>query len=172
MNGAAGCAISRQYYTDCYIEGHVDFIFGDAKAVFDHCEIHSIPHIAGGYLTAQSNSFPGEDAGYVFNHCRLTADKGAGNVYLGRPWRDYATVIYLNTWMGKHIVPAGWSEWKSAPQPRLPMATYAEFNSSGPGADVKAREPYAKQLTGAEAAKYQTKTYLSGSDGWDPEAVK
>ncbi len=172
MNGAPDCTISRQYYADCYIEGHVDFIFGDAKAVFDHCEIHSIAHAAGGYVTAQSNTRAGQDAGYVFNHCRLTADKGAGDVYLGRPWRDYATVIYLNTWMGKHIMPVGWSDWKSAPAPRLPMATYAEFNSTGPGADAKAREPYAKQLTAAEAAKYATKTYLAGSDGWDPEAVK
>ena len=169
MNDAADCTISRQYYADCYIEGHVDFIFGDAKAVFDHCEIHSIAHIAGGYVTAQSNTRVGQDSGYVFNHCRLTADEGAGSVYLGRPWRGYATVVYLNTWMGKHIVPAGWSEWKSAPQPRLPTATYAEFNSSGPGADAKAREPYAKQLTAAEAAKYATKAYLAGSDGWDPE---
>ncbi|GGA54717.1 pectinesterase [Edaphobacter acidisoli] len=172
MNGAVNCTISRQYYADCYIEGHVDFIFGDAKAVFDHCEIHSIPHIAGGYLTAQSNTRPGQDSGYVFNHCKLTADEGAGNVYLGRPWRDYATVVYLNTWMGKQIMPAGWSDWKSAPAPRLPMTTYAEFNSTGPGADAKDREPYAKQLTAAEAAKYETKAYMAGNDGWNPEAVK
>lgn len=169
MNGAADCRTSRQFYKDCYIEGHVDFIFGDAKAVFENCEIHSIAHPAGGYLTAQSNTRPGQDAGYVFNRCRLTADKGAGQVYLGRPWRDYSTVIYMNTWMGAHIVPAGWSDWKSAPAPRLPTATYAEFNSSGPGANAKAREPYARQLTATEAKKYETRAYLAGSDGWNPE---
>lgn len=172
MKGGVDCTTSRQYYDDCYIEGHVDFIFGDAKAVFENCEIHSIVHPAGGYLTAQSNTRPGQDAGYVFNHCRLTADKGAGEVYLGRPWRDYSTVIYLNTWVGAHIVPTGWSDWKSALAPRLPTATYAEFNSSGPGADAKAREPYAKQLTAAEAKKYETRVYLAGSDGWNPETVR
>jgi pectin methylesterase-like acyl-CoA thioesterase len=166
------CRISRQYYADCYIEGHVDFIFGDAKAVFEGCEIRSIAHAAGGYLTAQSNTKAGQDAGYVFNHCTVTAEEGVANVYLGRPWRDYSTVIFMNTKMGAHIVPAGWSEWKGAPTERLKTATYAEFNSSGPGANPQAREPLSKQLTAAEAKKYETKAFLAGADGWDPAAVR
>ena len=78
----------------------------------------------------------------------------------------------MNTEMGGHIMSAGWFEWKSAPTPRLPMATYAEFNSTGPGANPKEREPYSKQLTAEEAKKYETKAYLAGADGWDPTAVK
>ncbi|WP_213806382.1 pectinesterase family protein [Granulicella sp. dw_53] len=172
MKEGGECVTGRQFYSDCYIEGHVDFIFGDAKAVFEGCEIRSIAHAAGGYLTAQSNTRTGQDAGYVFNHCKLTADAGMGPVYLGRPWRDYSTVIFLNTEMGAHILPEGWSEWKSAPAPRLPTATYAEFHSSGPGANAAAREPLAKQLSAEEAKRYETKTYLRGADGWDPEKVK
>ncbi|MDI1319702.1 MAG: pectinesterase family protein, partial [bacterium] len=30
----------RQYFSDCYIEGSVDFIFGAATAFFDRCHIH------------------------------------------------------------------------------------------------------------------------------------
>jgi pectin methylesterase-like acyl-CoA thioesterase len=175
MKGAeAGpnCVTGRQYYRDCYIEGHVDFIFGDAKAVFENCEIHSIAHEAGGYVTAESNTRPNQDAGYVFNHCQLTADAGAGPVYLGRPWRDYSTVIFLNTKMGSHIRPEGWSDWKSAPAPRLPTATYAEYRSSGPGANSGAREKLSKQLTAEEAKRYETEVYLGGADGWDPTKVK
>lgn len=172
MNGQSPCAVKRQYFADCYIEGHVDFIFGDAKAVFDRCEIHSISHIAGGYLTAQSRSKPDQDSGYVFNRCTLTADPGVKNIYLGRPWREYSTVIYMNTKMDAHIAPEGWSDWKSAPVPRLPTATYAEFNSSGPGANPAAREKWSKQLTAAEAKKYGTKAFLAGADGWDPTKVK
>ncbi|MGD0442603.1 MAG: pectinesterase family protein [Edaphobacter sp.] len=172
MNGQPDCKTGRQYYSDCYIEGHVDFIFGDAKAVFENCEIHSIPHGSGGYLTAQSNTRAEQDAGYVFIHCKITGDKGVGDVYLGRPWRDYSTVIFMNTDIEAPIVAAGWSDWKSAPQPRLPTATYAEFNSTGPGANPKGREPYSKQLTADEARKYETKAYLAGADGWDPAAAK
>jgi pectin methylesterase-like acyl-CoA thioesterase len=168
------CKPSRQYYTDCYIEGHVDFIFGDAKAVFDNCEIRAIPHEAGGYLTAQSNTVPNQDGGYVFKHCRLTADPGVpnGSYYLGRPWRDYSTVIFLNTTIGAHIHPEGWSTWKGSPTERLKTATYAEYNSSGPGANATAREADSKQLTKDEAKKYETKIYLAGADGWDPTVVK
>jgi pectinesterase len=175
MNGAQpgeNCVTGRQYFVDCYIEGHVDFIFGDAKAVFEGCEIRSIAHAEGGYVTAQSNTRAGQDAGYVFNHVKLTADDGSGPVYLGRPWRDYSTVVFMNTEMGAHIQPAGWSEWKGAPTQRLETATYAEFNSSGPGANAKAREPLSKQLTAEEAKKYETREYLKGADGWDPTKVK
>jgi pectin methylesterase-like acyl-CoA thioesterase len=172
MKEGSECKTGRQYYADCYIEGHVDFIFGDAKAVFENCEIHSIPHAPGGYLTAQSNTRPDQDAGYVFNHCKVTADAGAGDVYLGRPWREYSTVIFMNTDIETPIVPVGWSDWKSAPQPRLPTATYAEFHSTGPGANPTARESFAKQLTAEEAKKYETKTYLAGADGWYPAAVR
>ena len=175
MNGAQpgkDCVTGRQYYADCYIEGHVDFIFGDAKAVFENCEVRSIAHAAGGYVTAQSNTRPRQDAGYVFNHCRLTADEGAGKVYLGRPWRDYSTVVYLNTEMGAHIQPEGWSEWKSAPVPRLPTAMYAELGSTGPGANAGGREALSKQLSAEEAKRYETKEYLKGTDGWDPTKVK
>ncbi len=172
MKDGEKCVTGRQYYADCYIEGHVDFIFGDAKAVFEGCEIHSIAHGPGGYLTAQSNTRVGQDAGYVFDRCRITADAGAGEVYLGRPWRDYSTVIFINTEIVAPIMPEGWSDWKGAPQPRLPTATYAEFKSSGPGANPEGREPYSRQLTKAEAKKYETKAYLAGSDKWDPMKVE
>lgn len=168
------CKPARQYYTDCYIEGHVDFIFGDAKAVFENCEIRAIPHEAGGYLTAQSNTVPNQEGGYVFNHCRLTADAGVPNAsyYLGRPWRDYSTVIFLSTTIGAHINPEGWSTWKGSPTERLKTSTYAEYNSSGLGANASAREPLSKQLTKDEVKKYETKVYLAGADGWEPTKVK
>jgi pectin methylesterase-like acyl-CoA thioesterase len=171
--GDAGpCKISRQYYDHCYIEGEVDFIFGNAKAVFHDFEIRSVVHEAGGYLTAQSRNSPREDSGYVFDHCKITAEPGVANVYLGRPWRDYATVTFLDCDLGKHIVAAGWSEWHKGETERMKTASYAEFGSTGPGANAGARESYSKQLTAAEARQYAAKVYLAGTDGWDPTEVK
>jgi pectin methylesterase-like acyl-CoA thioesterase len=166
--GGQPCAPSRQYFTDCYIAGNVDFIFGDSKAVFDHCEIHSTPHSVG-MLTAQSKNSPDQDSGYVFDHCRLTADPGVTNVYLGRPWRPYATVIFLNTEMGSQIAPEGWREWHPGQTHSLSTAYFAEYNSSGPGAAPGGREPNAKQLTAAQAAQFETVKWL---DGWNPTAGK
>jgi pectin methylesterase-like acyl-CoA thioesterase len=169
---AANCKIARQYYEHCYIEGEVDFIFGNAKSVFDDCEIHSVVHPSGGFLTANGRSKPDEDSGYVFNHCRLTAEPGVEYIFLGRPWRDYAKVIFLNTEMGAHILPAGWSEWHKGETHRLETAYYAEYNSSGPGAHPGEREPFAHQLTAAETKQFETKAWLAGSDAWDPTQVK
>jgi polygalacturonase len=159
------CIPTRQYFRDCYIAGNVDFIFGDSKAVFDHCEIHNTLH-SEGFVTAQAKHYPDEDSGFVFNHCKLTADPDVTGVWLGRPWRDYAKVIFLNTEMGDHIVPAGWREWHPGETHRLETVYYAEFNSSGPGAHPGERDPHTRLLTAAEAAQYETKTFLSG---WDPE---
>jgi pectin methylesterase-like acyl-CoA thioesterase len=168
------CHASRQFFANCYIEGEVDFIFGNARAVFQNCEIHSVPPPAGGFLTAQSRlPAPADnDSGYVFDHCRLTASPGAGRVFLGRPWRDAATVIFLNTEMGPHIDPAGWSEWHPGETDRLKTATYAEFHSTGPGANPAAREPYSLQLTAAEAQQYAPATYLRGQDNWNPASIQ
>ena len=169
---AMACKISRQLYDHCYIEGEVDFIFGNAKAMFVGCEIHSVVHPPGGFLTANGRMSPTEDSAYVFDHCKLTADSGVDKVFLGRPWRDYAKVIFLNTEMGSHIQAAGWSEWHQGETTRLETATFAEFNSTGPGARVSEREPLARRLTPEEAKVYDPKTYLEGTDHWEPERVK
>ncbi len=176
------CKLARSYYSDCLIAGNVDFIFGDGAAVFDHCEIHSTSH-GGGFLTAQSrNSADQKDSVYVFNHCTLTAEPGMSkNIFLGRPWRPYAKVVYLHTVMGAHIDPAGWHEWHASNPPAptdthsLETAYYAEFDSSGPGATpdrIAQREPHSHQLTAAQAKAYSTHAVLSGPDHWDPEKIQ
>lgn len=163
-----GCTPTRQYFSDCYIAGDVDFIFGDSKAVFDHCEIHSTPH-AGGYITAQSKHYPEQDSGYVLNHCKLTADPGVtSNVFLGRPWRPYATVVYLHTEMDDKIDPAGWREWHPGETHSLDTAFYAEFDSSGPGAHPGERDKHTHLLTPEQEKQYEPKEFLRGKDNWNP----
>jgi polygalacturonase len=166
------CPATRQYFTHCYIAGNVDFIFGDSKAVFEDCEIHSTAH-NGGYLTAQSKHYADQDSGYVINRCKLTADASiTAPIYLGRPWRPYAKVVYLNTEMGAHIAPAGWSEWHPGETHSLETVYYAEYGSTGPGAHPTERDPHAHQLTADEAKQYETKTFLRGSDNWDPAGTE
>jgi pectin methylesterase-like acyl-CoA thioesterase len=158
----------RQYYADCYIEGNVDFIFGDANAVFERCRIHSTPHQIG-YITAQGKREASQDSTYVFNQCKLTAEPGVENVWLGRPWRSYASVVFLNTEMGAHIAPAGWREWHPGETKYMETVFYAEYNSTGPGAHANERDPHMKTLTKDEAARYETQRFLAGKDGWSPK---
>jgi polygalacturonase len=166
-----GCTASRQFFTNCYIAGTVDFIFGDGKAVFDHCTIYSTPH-SEGFITAQSRHFPGQDSGFVFDHCTLTAPPElAGKVYLGRPWRPYATVVYLNTNMGDQINAAGWREWHPGETTSLKTAFYAEYDSTGPGAHPDQREQFAHILTAEQAREYAPRVFLQGKDNWDPSVL-
>jgi pectinesterase len=166
----------RDYFTNCYIAGRVDFIYGSATAVFDHCEIHSRD---GGHITA-ANTPQDQPYGFVFMDCKLTGDtnpwvgpegipvntKSKPIADLGRPWRPYASVTYLNCWMGDHIKPAGWDNWRN-PTNEL-TARYAEYHSTGPGANPQQRVKWAKQLTDDEAKNYTIENILKGNDGWDP----
>ncbi|MEP6787030.1 MAG: pectate lyase [Acidobacteriota bacterium] len=156
----------RQYYTDSYIEGSVDFVFGQAAAVFENCEIHSK---GDGYLTAPMRFAADEPAGFVFNKCKLTAENTKNGVYLGRPWRDYGRTVFLNTEMGEHIKPEGWNHW--LPE-REKTAYLAEYKSTGKGANPAARVAWSHQLTDAEAKTFTTETFLKGKDGWDPKTAK
>jgi polygalacturonase len=172
QSSGPNCTPTRTYFENCFIAGNVDFIYGDGKAVFERCEIRNTTHANGGYITAQSKHYPDEDSIFVFNHCKLTVDEGVGPVFLGRPWRSLASVVFLNTEMGKHIDPAGWREWHPGDTDWLKTAFYAEFRSSGPGGSAAAREPFSKQLTEQEAEKLSTKNVLAGADGWDPATVR
>jgi pectinesterase len=156
-------ASGRQYYRDCYIEGHVDFIFGNATAVFDHCEIRSRGR---GYLTAHSRTTPEAPTGFVFDHCKLTGENTGEGVYLGRPWRACSRVVYLDCWMDGHIRPEGWNNWGKAENEKT--AWYAEFGSSGPGARAGERVAWAHSLSAAEAAAFRPAAFLRGDDGWNP----
>lgn len=162
--------VTRSYFTHCVVAGNVDFIYGDGNAVFDDCEIHNTTHAAGGYVTAQGKYRADQNSTFVFNHCHLTADPGQEHVWLGRPWRPYASVVFMHCLMDAHIEPAGWREWHPGETHNLDTVFYAEYQSSGPGANAAARDPHSHQLTSAQAKQYETATFLAGDDHWNPEA--
>jgi pectinesterase len=162
------CRVSRQYFRDCYVEGHVDFIFGNSKAFFENCHIHAIAHEEV-MLTAHMRTAADQDRGYVFNNCRITADPGVGKLWFGRPWRDYSRVIFLNTRIDAKLEPAGWREWTPGTTRRLATAFYAEHGSTGIGARDGPREPYALTLSAVEAERWSAKVHLAGHDGWAPQ---
>jgi len=148
---------SRQYFSGCYIEGTTDFIFGAATVLFDECTIYSK---SSSYITAASTP-QGKSFGYVFMKCKITAKEGVQNVYLGRPWRDFAKVVFMNCDLGPHIFPAGWSNWTGTSRDKT--AFFAEFDNSGPGADISHRVEWSHQLNKTEASEYTLQKILSPS---------
>lgn len=168
MKSESGCRPSRQYFADCYIEGNIEYIFGDALAYFDNCEIHSLVHSSVA-ITAQSKVRADEKSGFVFHRCRLTAEPGATRVYLGRPWRAFASVVLLECEMGPEIAPAGWREWEHDGKPSLPTAFYGVYGSRGLGANSATRNAHSHQLTAQQAAAYSLPTLFGG---WNPARVR
>ena len=153
----------RHYFENCYIAGHVDFIFGGATAFFESCHIHCLRN---GYITAAST--PAEqEFGFVFSHCRITGERPEVKTYLGRPWREFANTIFLNTEMSEVVRPAGWHNWDKPAREKT--SRYAEFDSGGPGGKTPERVAWAKQLTKDEASKINAQHVLGGLDKWQSD---
>ena len=168
----------RQYYVDSYIEGGVDYIFGDATAVFDRCELHSN---GPGAITAQSRTRADETTGYVILNSHVTATLDHSNpkptaITLGRPWRPYARTVFIATDMPADLNPLGFTKWSHRESETT--AWYGEANSTGPGATpelLAQRSDWAPQASPPPKSNPSSPSpFLSGKDHWNPinEAAK
>ncbi|GBG65411.1 hypothetical protein CBR_g50772 [Chara braunii] len=133
----------RQYFKSCYIQGSVDFIFGNATVMFVDCDLYADVDVNGGYLTAQKRGVPLEHTGFVFIRNRVS---GNGQVYLGRAWGNASRVVFAYTLMDDVIVPLGWDSWDKA----IGMIFYGEYRCTGPGS---ARIIAFKELIGHAACE-------------------
>ena len=157
-----GAKFTRLYFKDCHIDGTTDFIFGPSTALFEDCIIHSKRN---SYVTAAST--PKEAKyGYVFKHCKLTAEPGVDKVYLGRPWRPYAYTLFIECELGKHIVLAGWHNWGK--QSNEETARYMEYKNTGEGANASERVAWSKQLTKKEAEAVTVDAIFRTQSDWNP----
>ena len=157
-----GAKFTRLYFKDCYIDGTTDFIFGPSTALFENCMIHSKRN---SYVTAAST--PKEAKyGYIFKHCKLTAEPGVDKVYLGRPWRPYAYTLFIECELGKHIVLAGWHNWGK--QSNEETARYMEYKNTGEGANASERVAWSKQLTKKEAETVTVDAIFRTQSDWNP----
>ncbi|WP_347304568.1 pectinesterase family protein (plasmid) [Croceibacterium sp. TMG7-5b_MA50] len=155
--------LTRQMFRDCYIEGHVDFVFGNAATWFDNCQIHGIDHHTVMY-TAHSRNAPGEKGGFVFHRSRFTAGTAPGGIYLGRPWRPYARVVLIDSQVDAPFAPGGWREWKPGMTDNSASATYAEYRTTYTrGAPERSR---IRQLTAEEAAQWTLPALFNGDIQW------
>lgn len=162
----AATGSSRQYYSNCYIEGTTDFIFGQATALFEGCTIKSLRN---SFITAAATT-QNQNFGFVFLNCKLIADDDVNEVYLGRPWRPYAQTVFINSELGDHIVPEAWDAWKGDEMfPKKEKTTfYAEYKNSGPGADTNDRVKWSKQLSKKDTKQYTPENIFKRKDSWNP----
>lgn len=159
----------RQFYRSCVISGTIDFIFGDAAAIFQNCLITLRKPLDNqqNIITAQGRIDEHETTGFVLQNCRIEADKDlipAKNIknYLGRPWKEYSRTIIMESTIGDFIHPDGWLPWQG--NFGLKTLYYAEFKNKGPGAETKARIqwPGYHVINKQEALKYTVSPFLQG----------
>ncbi|KAH6685445.1 pectin lyase fold/virulence factor [Plectosphaerella plurivora] len=153
-----------QVFSNSYIEGSVDFIWGYSKAYFHQCYVAS--NTPRTYITAQNRPSASWAGGFVFDKSVITYTSSFGsdfgNTFLGRPWSQYAITVYLNSFLDKHISPAGWSVWQSS-NPQTANVLFGEYNNVGPGNWSDSRASFATKLTEAQAAQYSFENFIGGS---------
>ncbi|KAK1222934.1 hypothetical protein PQX77_014211 [Marasmius sp. AFHP31] len=142
-----------QYYSNCLIEGAIDYIYGKASAWFGECTLSN--NGAGGAITANSRETPDDPGYYVIDSSKVTSSVSGltGKVFLGRPWRVLARVVYQRTELGDTINPKGWTTMAEGATP-----TFMEFENTGAGSNTSQR-----QMTTPQNALL-TKDVVLGSD--------
>ena len=172
---------ARVYCKDCYIEGNVDFIFGDAVLVCEDCQLHCNRH--GSVITAAAEHTDSK-FGYSFIRCRLTHitgkdfnNKEFSYFHLGRPWKQNARVVFLYCEEPAKLHQAAWCRMSDG----VDAALFGEYKCTGEGATadrLAKREMGGRQLTDEEAAAYTLQNIFSKdtnpskySSDWMPDAL-
>ncbi|KAL3625420.1 putative pectinesterase 53 [Castilleja foliolosa] len=150
--------LGRHYYKDCYIEGSVDFIFGNGLSFFENCEVHAIAPLTGA-VTAQGRSSILDDSGFSFVNCKVT---GSGVLYLGRAWGPFSRVVFAYTYMDNIIIPKGWYNWGDPS--RQMTVFYGQYKCRGAGANFAGRVSWSRELTDEEAKPFISLSFIDGSE--------
>ncbi|WP_169946808.1 pectinesterase family protein [Microbispora sp. H11081] len=153
-------ASARAYMARSYVEGTVDFIFGDGTIVIDDCDIYE-KRSTGAPITA-ARTAAAKTYGFLIYRSRIT---GATNntTQLGRPWGPNAQVLYRESTLSSAIKTSQpWTDMSGNPWQN---ARFFEYKNTGAGATVNSNRP---QMSDSQAANYTPQKYLAGSDGWNP----
>lgn len=149
----------RHFFQDCYVEGSVDFIFGDGLSMYKGCRLHAIGVPYQQAITAQSRGSPNDDSGFSFINCKVT---GSGQLLLGRAWGNFSRVVYSFTYMDEIVIPQGWYDWGDPK--RQATVYYGQFRCYGPGANASGRVSWSNELTIQEAQPFLELDFIDGNE--------
>lgn len=163
----------RQFYRECDIYGTVDFIFGNAAVVFQNCTMWARKPMAQQKITitAQNRKDPNQNTGMSIHACQarptldLEANKSNFPTFLGRPWKMFSRVVYMESYLGDHIDPTGWIEW-NATSP-LDKLYYGEYSNVGPRADTSQRVKWSNlhvNMSREDAEKFTVAQFIFGQE--------
>ncbi|XP_031101339.1 pectinesterase-like [Ipomoea triloba] len=164
----------RQFYRGCTITGTIDFIFGDAAAVFQKCKmiVRKPMENQACMVTAQGRKDRRSVGGTVLQNCEILPDPALKavhppvKVYLGRPWKEFSRTIIMFSFIDGFIAPEGWSPWEG--NFALNTLWYAEYKNRGPGSNTARRVNWKgiqKNISPQVAKQFFPGAYLEG-DAW------
>ncbi|XP_030463355.1 probable pectinesterase/pectinesterase inhibitor 59 [Syzygium oleosum] len=167
----------RQFYKSCYIFGTIDFIFGNAAVVFQNCLIYARKPLLGqsNVITAQGRNDPFQNTGISIHNSRVLATSdllqstNAVQTYLGRPWMQYSRTVYMKTYLGSLVSPAGWTTWAGSNSVWNTLY-YGEYGNSGPGSSTRNRVTwpgYHVITSAATASSFTVGSFIAGGS-WLP----
>ncbi|XP_008388938.2 putative pectinesterase/pectinesterase inhibitor 28 [Malus domestica] len=163
----------RQFYCDCTISGTIDFVFGDATAVFQNCTFlirKPLPNQSC-IVTAQGRKERRQPSAIIIQNSTITAEpdyfpvKDENKAYLGRPWKEYSRTIIMDSYIDDVIQPEGWLPWEG--EWGLKTCFYAESGNTGPAANKARRVTWRgiKQITENHTADFTPGRFFRG-DKW------
>ncbi|XP_010917364.1 pectinesterase [Elaeis guineensis] len=162
----------RQFYRECLITGTVDFVFGNAAAVFQNCVLlarRPLPDQKNS-VTAHGRKDPNQNTGFALQFCNISADSDLAGftnstaTYLGRPWKEYSRTVFMQSYLGGLLRPEGWLEWDG--NFALDTLYYAEYMNSGPGSGLAGRVKwtgYHVMTNSAEAVNFTVGQFIDGN---------
>lgn len=172
-----------QLYLGCDLYGTVDFVFGNAKAVFQSCRLLvRRPKTPGAHnvITAQGRNSQSHESGFVFQNCTVQAaereDLTGVETYLGRPWKNFSHVTFMDCFLDEVVTAAGWVSWKKGEEVEATKRTvsYTEFRNRGPKADTSQRIAWEgfHVLTDAKQAEDYTVDHFISDNLWVPRPIR
>ncbi|KAL8144752.1 hypothetical protein AgCh_003090 [Apium graveolens] len=157
----------RHYFKDCYIQGSIDFIFGNAKSFYESCQLTSMANpvlpgqkVINGAVTAQGRASADENSGFAFVNCSLG---GNGRIWLGRAWRPFSKVVFAYSTMSDIIAPEGWNDFNDPTRDQ--NIFYGEYMCTGGGANMTLRASYAQRLNETQASPFLNASFID-ADQW------
>ncbi|XP_057453990.1 putative pectinesterase/pectinesterase inhibitor 28 [Lotus japonicus] len=165
----------RQFYRDCTISGTIDFVFGNALAVFQNCTFVVRKPLENQQciVTAQGRKERQQPSGIVIQGGSIVSDpefypvRFDNKAYLARPWKNYSRTIIMDSYIDDLIHPDGYLPWQGLEGPSgMDTCFYSEYHNVGPGSDKSKRVDWAGiwNLNSKAAHLFSPSKFFHGDD--------
>ncbi|KAE8697400.1 putative pectinesterase/pectinesterase inhibitor 51 [Hibiscus syriacus] len=152
-------------------------------SMFQDCEILVAPRQlnpekgANNAIAALGRTDPAQSTGLVFQNCLINgtdeymryyhSNPKLHKNYLGRPWKEFSRIVFINCVMEDLIHPDGWMPWDG--DFALKTLFFGEFGNTGPGSVVSKRVAWSSQIPSQHLHTYSVQNFIQG-DQWIPSS--